>query len=102
MSQPAEQLDDLVNMQLRIQRTTEPGVIMAIAWEGGYLSPSQGWTTKFIPWAELRRHLVEIINIPQKTLDRAEKRFWEGHIFDMPMTTRTSQLHEMGFERQTI
>ena len=101
MSQFAEQFDETVEMQLRIQRTAEPGVIMAIAWEGGYMTPSQGWSTKFVPWAELRRQLSETANIPKKILDCAEKRFSAGHIYDMELVTRTSHLHKMGFERQT-
>ncbi|QNI32365.1 hypothetical protein H7849_25875 [Alloacidobacterium dinghuense] len=101
MSQLAEQFDEPVEMQLRIQRTAEPGVIMAIAWEGGYMTPGQGWITKFVQWVDLRRQLLEMVNIPRKTLDRAEKRFSEGHIFDMDMITRASQLQQMGFQRQT-
>lgn len=101
MSQLAEQFDEPVEMQLRIQRTAEPGVIMAIAWEGGYMTPGQGWITKFVQWVDLRRQLLEMVNIPKKTLDRAEKRFPEGHIFDMDMITRASQLQQMGFQRQT-
>jgi hypothetical protein len=101
MSQLVEQFDEPVQMQLRIQRTAEPGIIMAIAWEGGYMTPSQGWITKFVEWVDLRTHLSEMINIPKKTLDRAEKRFSTGLIFDIEMTTRTSQLQKMGFQRQT-
>ena len=101
MSTLAEQFDEPVAMQLRIQRTAEPGVIMAIAWEGGYMTPSQGWITKFVQWVDLRSHLLEMVDIPKKTLDRAEKYFSAGHIFDMEMTTRSSQLQKMGFQRQT-
>jgi hypothetical protein len=101
MSQFTEQIDEAVKMQLRIQRTAEPGIIMALAWEGGYMTPSQGWTTKFVPWAELRRQLSAMAHIPEKTLDSAEKRFTAGHIFDIAMTTRTSLLQKMGFQRQT-
>jgi hypothetical protein len=101
MSQFAEQFDEPVEMQLRIQRTAEPGVIMAIAWEGGYMTPSQGWITKFVQWVDLRKQLLEMANIPKKTLDCAEKRFSAGHVFDMEMITRTSQLQKMGFQRNT-
>ena len=101
MSQFAEHFDEPVEMQLRIQRTAERGIIMAIAWEGGFMTPSQGWITKFVEWVDLRRHLLEIVNIPRKTLDRAEKRFSAGLIFDIEMTTRASQLQKMGFQRQT-
>ncbi|HTZ90602.1 MAG TPA: hypothetical protein VMA71_09680 [Alloacidobacterium sp.] len=97
----AEQLDEPVEMQLHIQRTAEPGVIMAIAWEGGYMTPSQGWITNFVEWVDLRQHLLEMTHIPQKTLDRAEKRFSAGLIFDMEMTTRASDLEKMGFQKQT-
>ena len=101
MSGLVEQLDTPVEMQLRIQRTAEPGIIMAIAWEGGYMTPGQGWITKFVQWADLRKHLLEIVNIPRKTLDRAEKHFSVGRIFDMEMITHASQLQQMGFERHT-
>jgi hypothetical protein len=101
MSQPANPFDNPVSMQLRIQRTAEPGIILAIAWEGGYMTPSQGWITKFVQWVDLRRHLQELANIPKKTLDRAEKHFSAGLVFDMAMTTRSSELHKMGFQRQT-
>jgi len=99
MSTLVEQSDVPVAMQLRIQRTAEPGIIMAIAWEGGYMAPKQSWITKFVQWVDLRNHLTEIVNIPMKTLDRAEKHFSSGHIFDMEMTTRASQLLQMGFQR---
>jgi hypothetical protein len=101
MSRLVEQFDEPVEMQLRIQRTVEPGIIMAIAWEGGYMTPSQGWITKFVEWVDLRRHLSEMVNIPKKTLDHAEKRFTAGLVFDIGMTTRASQLQKMGFQRQT-
>src|SRR5215470_3660022 len=101
MSGLVEQLDTPVEMQLRIQRTAEPGIIMAIAWEGGYMTPGQGWITKFVQWVDLRKHLLEIVNIPRKTLDCAEKHFSAGRIFDMEMITRASQLQQMGFERHT-
>ena len=102
MNLMAEETDTLVTVQLRIQRTTEPGVIMAIAWEGRYLGPTQSWATKFIPWLDLREYLAEIINIPHKILDQAEKHFTTGQIFDMPMTAFVYQLYDMGFQRQTM
>jgi hypothetical protein len=101
MSQPADLFDHPVSMQLRIQRTAEPGIIIAIAWEGGYMTPGQGWMTKFVQWVDLRSHLVEMVNISKKTLDRAEKHFSAGLVFDMAMTTRASELQRMGFQRQT-
>src|SRR5262249_21801114 len=101
MSGLAEHLDTPVEMQLRIQRTAEPGIIMAIAWEGGYMTPGQGWITKFVHWVDLRNHLLEIVNIPRKTLARAEKPFPVARIFDMEMITHASQLQQMGFERHT-
>jgi hypothetical protein len=39
MSTLAEQVHEPVAMQLRIQGTAEPGIIMAVAWEGGYVTP---------------------------------------------------------------
>lgn len=101
MNQLIGRIEEPLNMHLRIQRTAEPGIIMAIAWEGGYMTPGQGWITKFVYWAELRRHLLEMAHIPKKTLDRAEKYFSAGHIMDIPITTRTSELQKMGFQRHT-
>jgi hypothetical protein len=101
MHQPAHQIDDSVSLQLRIQRTAEPGIIMAIAWEGGFMTPSQGWSTRFVQWTDLRGQLHEMVNIPDKTLDLAEKCFRVGYNFDIPMTTRASELQKMGFQRQT-
>jgi hypothetical protein len=48
----------------------------------------------------LRQHRLEMVNISNKMLDRAEKYFSAGHHFDIQMTTRTSQLQQTGFERQ--
>ena len=101
MRQTADPFDNPLSMQLRIQRTAEPGIIIAIAWEGGYMTPSQGWMTKFVEWVDLRSHLQEMVNISKKTLDRAEKHFSAGLIFDIAMTTRASELQKMGFQRQT-
>jgi hypothetical protein len=96
-----ESCDDPIEMRLRIQRTAEPGIIMAIAWEGGFMTPGQGWITSFVQWVELRRDLLATANIPQKILDRAEKYFTAGRIFDIGMTARTSELQRMGFQKQT-
>ena len=101
MHQLSEHRDESIEMRLRIQRTAEPGVIIAIAWEGGYMTPGQGWATRFMPWAALRGHLAEMIHVPARMLERAEKSFTSGRNFDIPITTRASQLQQMGFERQT-
>jgi uncharacterized protein len=101
MSQLTDQIDNPVSMQLRIQRTAEPGIIMAIAWEGGFMTPGQGWSPRFVQWADLRGHLLETVNISRNTLDLAEKCFRVGYNFDIPMITHASQLQKMGFERQT-
>jgi len=101
MNQSAGHVEEPLNLQLRIQRTAEPGIIMAIAWEGGYMTPGQGWITKFVHWTDLRKHLLEMAHIPKKTLDRVEKYFSTGRAMDIPLTTRTSELQKMGFQRQT-
>ena len=101
MRQHAEHSDQPVAMQLRIQCTAEPGIIVAVAWEGRFMAPSQGWSTRFVQWADLRGHLLNMVKIPRKTLDFAEKCFSVGYNFDIPITTHASQLQKMGFQRQT-